>query len=95
MKKQKVSLKKLNLSKSKVASVNSNHVVGGYLFFLTDNGCGSEYSVWPDICPISHNCPPAHTDGCPPNPNTSDCNLSFDCQTVVGCTTVGTPTFAC
>ncbi|WP_430412359.1 hypothetical protein [Kordia sp.] len=78
MKKQKVSLKKLNLSKTKVASFTENNILGGGSFLcLTDNGCGPEMSVWPNICPISHNCPPA-THTC----QTVNCN-SFACQSVV------------
>jgi hypothetical protein len=63
MKKQKVSLKKLNLTKSKVAQLSTNTIVGGGTFVcLTDNGCGPQMSVWPNVCPISHNCPPnTHT----------------------------------
>jgi hypothetical protein len=74
MKKQTVLLKKLNLTKSKVASINSNQIVGGTLYDMTDNGCGPEMSVWPNICPVSHNCPPA-THTC----QTVNCQ-SFACQ---------------
>jgi len=72
MKKQNVSLKKLNLSKSNIATLSSNTIVGGTLFDMTDNGCGPEKSVWPDICPVSHNCPTAN---CP----TYECQ-SFACN---------------
>lgn len=94
MKKQKVSLKKLQLTKSKVSYLNASHVTGGgTIFFLTDNGCGPEKSVWPDICPISHNCPPA-SNACP----TYACQTVFCqstlCDQTAGCPT-NTPTLAC
>ncbi|WP_046756951.1 hypothetical protein [Kordia jejudonensis] len=89
MKKLKVSLKKLKLSKSKVASFDANQVAGGYLFELTDNGCGPEYSVWPDICPVSHNCPPP-THTC----QTVNCN-SFACESIVCHSAVCNQTVGC
>jgi hypothetical protein len=83
MKKQKVLLKKLQLSKSKVSNLSANQVVGGSFFCFT-NGCEITNGCQPPTtdCPV--------TSGCP---ITSNC-LTNDCLTLaVGCTT--SPTLAC
>jgi len=86
MKKQKVSLKKLSLSKSKVATLGTNRIVGGgTIVCITEgNECKPKKSVYPDICPATDGCPP-QTAGC----QTIDCYSIFCqsifCQTVVGC----------
>ncbi|WP_420574430.1 hypothetical protein [Kordia sp.] len=84
MKKQKVSLKKLHLSKSKVSNLASQQVVGGSFFCVSA------------ICNATEDCKPP-TDSCPTP--TLNCD-SFPCVSAVcesiGCTTtVGTPTLAC
>jgi len=81
MKKQNVSLKKLNPSKSNVAKLSTNIIVGGGTFLcITDNGCGPKKSVWPDICPATHGCPPA-TQACTVACDTFACQ-SFACQSI-------------
>lgn len=89
MKKQKVSLKKLQLSKSKVSNLTTNQVVGGS-FFCHTNGC-----LITEGCPITIGCT-SPSDDCPAP--TTDCPsincLTIDCVTLAaGCTT--SPTLAC
>ena len=74
MKKQKVSLKKLCLSKSKIATLGTNRILGGgtLVCFTDGDECKPKKSVYPDICPQTTGCPPA----------TLDCN-SFVCPSVV------------
>ncbi|WP_114904866.1 hypothetical protein [Kordia sp. SMS9] len=88
MKKQKLLLKKLQLSKSKVSNFSTHQIVGGSFLCVTDTCCGPPKSVYPDICPVSDGCPNP-SDACP----SAACH-SFDCQTIVGCTT-DAPTLAC
>ena len=83
MKKQKVLLKKLELSKSKVSNLTTHQVVGGSFVCFT-NGCMITVGCEPPTtdCPV--------TSGCP---ITSNC-LTNDCLTLAaGCTT--SPTLAC
>ncbi|MEM6720422.1 MAG: hypothetical protein AAF611_13940 [Bacteroidota bacterium] len=82
MKKQKVSLKKLQLSKSKVSDLTTNQVVGGSFVCYT-NGCVITTGCQPTAdCPV--------TTGCP---ITTNC-LTDGCVTLgVGCTT--NQTIAC
>lgn len=73
MKKRKVNLKQLSLKKSRVASLESNSVTGGYQSWtgtaepcFSDFDCGTLYG-----CNVTNGCPvetdgcPVQTDGCP------------------------------
>ncbi|WP_046745992.1 hypothetical protein [Kordia zhangzhouensis] len=73
MKKRKVNLKQLSLKKSRVASLESNSVTGGYQSWtgtaepcFSDFDCGTFYG-----CNVTNGCPvetdgcPVQTDGCP------------------------------
>ena len=85
MKKQKLNLGKLSFQKSKVASLESNSVTGGYQSwtgtyepcFPTELGCGGAT----DNCqtngcpPQTQNCP---TNGCPQP--TNYCGFTDNCQ---------------
>jgi hypothetical protein len=83
MKKQKVSLQKLHLSKSKVSNLTTNQIVGGSFLCVTTN------------CILTTDCDPLTSD-CPVP--TSDCPsincLTLDCLTLAGCTT-NNPTMNC
>ena len=66
MKKQKLGSNKLNLSKSRIAELNKNHIKGG--FESTAPNCLLTGIF--DGCDISANCPA--TNGCPPG--SAGCN---------------------
>jgi len=82
MKKKKLNLGKLNLQKSKVASLESDSVTGGFLSWtgtaepcFTDFFCGGQTNNCP---PATQGCPPAPTNGCPPPP-TNNCGTIYGC----------------
>lgn len=69
MKKKKVSLKKLKLTKSSIANFNSNVIQGGGTIIFTH------------LCNASEDCPPL-TKNCPTiNCLTLDC-VTFDCDSL-------------
>lgn len=70
MKKKKLSLGKLNLKKSKVASLESNSVTGGFQSWTgTAEPCFSDF-----VCGTVIGCPPPPTQvGCPPPPTQVGC----------------------
>lgn len=98
MKKRKVNLKQLALKKSRVASLESNEVTGGFQSwtgtaepcFPTEFGCGGTFG-----CPaptngcVTNGCPvqtdgcPVYTNGCPPA--TLLCNSHSVCPPGVYC----------
>lgn len=74
MKKKKVNLKQLALKKSRVASLESNSVTGGFQSWtgtaepcFSDFGCNQTNGCITNGCPPqTQNCP---TNGCPPPTN--------------------------
>lgn len=81
MKKKKVTLGKLGLKKSKVASLESNSVKGGFQSwtgtyepcFPTEDGCGGETNT----CPVQTDGCPVQTQGCPVY--TNNCGTFYGC----------------
>jgi hypothetical protein len=91
MKKKKLNLGKLSLQKSKVASLESDSLTGGFQSWtgtaepcFSDFGCGGQTNG----CPVyTDGCPP-QTNGCPTNgcpPATLLCNSHSVCPPGVYC----------
>lgn len=95
MKKQKLNLGKLSLKKSKVATLESNSVTGGFQSWtgtaepcFTDFDCGGTVGCVTNGCPVyTDGCPPqtgaCPTNGCPPA--TLLCNSHSVCPPGVYC----------
>lgn len=97
MKKQKLNLGKLSLKKSKVATLESNGVTGGFQSWtgtaepcFSDFGCGTVFGCVTNGCPVQTDGCPVQTDGCPVYTNgcppaTLLCNSHSVCPPGVYC----------
>ena len=96
MKKKKVNLKQLALKKSRVASLESDSLTGGFQSWTgTAEPCFSDFNcgtvgcvtngcpVQTDGCPVQTDGCPVYTNGCPPA--TLLCNSHFVCPPGVYC----------
>lgn len=97
MKKKKLNFKQLALKKSKVASLESNSVTGGFQSWtgtaepcFSDFNCGTVIGCYlSDACPTGPGCiPPPPSHNCPTNncpPTAQICNSDSICPPGVYC----------